>query len=452
MIIPVLMLAFGIPMQVCWGAEGTGVTAPMPVYAWWQEGDRDWVSIPSGGNEPTDEHLKSLGYVRDAAPQFYAYLIGTENMVPVYRWWQRNDKDWITIPDGSPSDAEMIIKGYEQKTFQYFAYRTPVPGTVAVYRWWHPNDKDWITLADGEISDGEMQSSGYIKFAEPLFYAPRTKPTDGGYFSLSAARTIMRQAGWETEAPHTLSVVQANRGGFRYWGYYGLQDCGGIGIARSNDLANWTRDPNPLLTGQGERWPSVLLIRGVFYMVHTVDYCGTSYIVRRTSGDGINFSAPTTLVSAELGGRNQNPSLFQDPVSSRIYFYWYRTPPGKQEWQILVKSAETVEMLSDSPSKLIAYAPITVAAPQVMYVGGTYYLSTETLEEGGWQVRILKSDIPDGRFVEIPGNPLLGEGSACFFQHNFGNKLHAYYCKFTEDAWTLDYRTADLTKPVATMK
>ena len=48
-------------------------------------------------------------------------------------------------------------------------------------------------------------------------------------------------------------------------------------------------------------------------------------------------------------------------------------------------------------------------------------------------------------YTPLPGNPILGNGSACFSQHVFGNTLHTYYCKDTGGIWTLDYRTADLS-------
>ena len=55
-----------------------------------------------------------------------------------------------------------------------------------------------------------------------------------GYFDLSPARTVMTKTQqWESAAPHTLSVAELNRDGYRYWGYYGLTNCGGIGLARS---------------------------------------------------------------------------------------------------------------------------------------------------------------------------------------------------------------------------
>ncbi len=83
-----------------------------------------------------------------------------------------------------------------------------------------------------------------------------------GYYAFGPPATVMtRTEAWETEAPHTLSVIEWNRDGYRYWGYYGLADCGGIGLARSNDLINWVKAPEPLLNRDGERWPSVQRVR-----------------------------------------------------------------------------------------------------------------------------------------------------------------------------------------------
>jgi hypothetical protein len=183
-------------------------------------------------------------------------------------------------------------------------------------------------------------------------------------------------------------------------------------------------------------------------MAHTVNFDScvpghSSHIVLRKSTDGINFSGPTPLVAEEDGFFNQNPALFRDPVQQRFYLYWYRG--FNSLWEIRTKSASTIEELATAESRVIASAPVTVAAPQVMYFNGTYYLAVETEEQGGiWMTRVLTSTMPDQGFIEIPGNPILGDGSACFFQHIIDNKLHAYYCKLTDSVWTLDHRSADL--------
>ena len=72
------------------------------------------------------------------------------------------------------------------------------------------------------------------------------------YLRLSTPRHVLSTAqSWEgNEFPHTMSVLEMKRGGYRYWGWYGLNEGRGIGLARSNDLVNWTKyDKNP---GQGQ--------------------------------------------------------------------------------------------------------------------------------------------------------------------------------------------------------
>ncbi len=63
------------------------------------------------------------------------------------------------------------------------------------------------------------------------------------YLRLTTPKHVLIDAqAWEgNEYPHTMSVLEMNRDGFRYWGWYGLNDGRGIGLARSNDLVHWTK-------------------------------------------------------------------------------------------------------------------------------------------------------------------------------------------------------------------
>ena len=63
-------------------------------------------------------------------------------------------------------------------------------------------------------------------------------PKAAPYLKLTAPRHVLPDAQkWEGDQfPHTMSVLELNRGGFRYWGWYGLNEGRGIGLARSNDL------------------------------------------------------------------------------------------------------------------------------------------------------------------------------------------------------------------------
>ena len=79
------------------------------------------------------------------------------------------------------------------------------------------------------------------------------------YLSLTQPRAVLlNHQPWEgKQFPHTLSVIELNRDGYRYWGWYGLNEGAGVGLARSNDLLHWAKyEKNPLL--DNARWPSVV--------------------------------------------------------------------------------------------------------------------------------------------------------------------------------------------------
>ncbi|WP_164000155.1 DUF2341 domain-containing protein [Pyxidicoccus caerfyrddinensis] len=283
------------------------------------------------------------------------------------------------------------------------------------------------------------------------FQSPGATP---GYFQLSAPQTVMVNAVWkQDEAVHTMSVVEVNDPNYRYWGYYGLQRCGGVGIAKSNDLNTWVQDSAPLFNTEQERWPSVLLEGGTFYMAHTVNYCSLPTGIKlRKSINGTSFSDEGTLVPQATGALNQNPTLFHDPVGGKYFLYWFHWENWR--WEIHVRQSTTIDGLKQAlttpgDTKVLMSVPVTLAAPQMMYRDGTYFLAVETLEAGVWHTRMYTSEVPDAGFRELPGNPLLGDGAACFFQHIFGNTMHAYYCKdsgtLQSPVWSLEHRTADLS-------
>jgi VCBS repeat-containing protein len=267
-----------------------------------------------------------------------------------------------------------------------------------------------------------------------------------GYYNLGAEETVLVQdQGWEDSAPHTLSVAQNNSGGYTYWGYYGLQSgCGGIGLSFSDDLVHWTKySGNPLFVNG--RWPSVLKVGDIFYMLYTVDFCATSYIELAVSSDGVNFSDLKTIKAAEPGYANQNPDLFYNSDDGKYYIYWYRGD-DRSFWEIRARSAATPEGLDDPSSETVVLRSSNVlAAPHMLFIDGTYFLSTESLDSvGQWITPIYSSSSPTSGFSLLPGNPVLTDGSACNFQHLVGTQLHNYYCKLTESTWTLNHRVADL--------
>ncbi|MFE2754962.1 sialidase family protein [Actinosynnema sp. NPDC059335] len=448
-------------------APGSG--APTAVHRYWHAGDRDWVSIPAHGNQPSAATMAANGYRIAPEPQYYVHYIGNPDMVAVYRWWHPGDRDWIDVPEGSIPDSTLANWGYTSRAFQFYAHRDPHPGTVAVYRWWHPGDRDWVTLRDGEVPDSTMAANGYQN-KTLLFHADGTRPTTSAYFPFGAAQgAVLQPVSWseEHDHPHTMSVLDVNpgrdpaqNGGFRFLAYWGHHECSGIGIARAQDPAGpWVQQAAPLFRGNGERWASAMLTPdNRIALVHNVFWCGGSpdglpyHVVGRTSTDGRGgtaFTAPRALVK-EPGNVNGNPTLFRDPQDGRVHLYWFREAPGRRE--IRVRSAATFSALFDvdpaTPGQLVAVCPDVVAAPQVVRIGGTCYLAVETLEDGNvWKTRVLTSANPTSGFLEIPDGPVYGDSVACAFQHVFDNRLHTFYCQEhgagTAD-WTLDHRSAPL--------
>jgi hypothetical protein len=292
---------------------------------------------------------------------------------------------------------------------------------------------------------------------------PKTLP----YLKLTTPRHVLPDAQpWEgDEFPHTLSVLEWNRDGFRYWGWYGLNEGRGIGLARSNDLVEWTKyEKNPLWTNA--RWPSVLEKADpkhpeVLYFAITRDYdTPSSYIVLATSTDGIQLKQEKTLVQPVPNQRNQNPNLFRDPKSGRFYLTFYRGN-DKDHFEIISKSAASIADLDKAPEKGLLKSETTVAAPTLLYVKGVktasgkknvYYLATEiyphrytTDPEGEWQVKIFVGDAPDGDFQPVDGNPIMKGQRACLFQHIFHRRFYGYDCHLeTAEKWVLEEVEAPL--------
>ena len=169
-----------------------------------------------------------------------------------------------------------------------------------------------------------------------------------------------------------MSVLEMKRDGFRYWGWYGLNEGRGIGLARSNDLVNWTKyDQNPLW--KNARWPSVLAHADakhpdVLYYAITRDYdTPSSHVVLATSTDGIHLTEEKVLVAGVPNQRNQNPNLFRDPRSGRFYLTFYRGN-DKDYFEIISKSADAVVDLDKAPEKVLLKSTTTIAAPTLLYI------------------------------------------------------------------------------------
>jgi len=284
------------------------------------------------------------------------------------------------------------------------------------------------------------------------------------YLNLSKPQRVLPEAqAWEgKEFPHTMCVLELNRDGFRYWGWYGLNEGKGIGLARSNDLVHWTKyEKNPLWTNA--RWPSVLEKAdprdpGLFYFAITRNYdTPSSYVVLASSRDGIHLKEEKVLVAAVPNQRNQNPNLFHDPVSGRFFLTFYRGN-DQDHFEIISRSATSVTDLDKAPDKILIRSTETVAAPTLLYVKpkgkttGIYYLATEIYPhrytdnpEGEWQVKVFAASAPDGDFQPVAGDPVMRGQRACLFQHTFNNRFYGYDCHLeSDDHWVLEEVEAPL--------
>jgi hypothetical protein len=302
-----------------------------------------------------------------------------------------------------------------------------------------------------------------LALAVPLTFAQQKESAAPQYLNLTKPQHVLPEAqSWEgKEFPHTMSVLELNRGGFRYWGWYGLNEGKGIGLARSNDLVHWTKyEKNPLWTNA--RWPAALekgdpKDRSLLYFAITRDYdTPSSHIVLATSRDGINLSEEKILVSGEPNQRNQNPNLFRDPVSGRFFLTFYRGN-DQDHFEIVSRSAAAVTDLDKAPEKVLIRSSETVAAPTLLYVkakgkAGIYYLATEIYPhrytknpEGEWQVKVFAASAPEGEFRPVAGNPIMRGQRACLFQHIFSNRFYGYDChQVSEDQWELEEVEAPL--------
>ena len=284
------------------------------------------------------------------------------------------------------------------------------------------------------------------------------------YLNLSKPQQVLPDAqAWEgKEFPHTLSVLELNRDGFRYWGWYGLNEGKGIGLARSKDLVHWTKyERNPLWTNA--RWPSVLQKAdpkdpALLYFAITRDYdTPSSRIVLATSHDGIHLKEEKVLVAGVPNQRNQNPNLFRDPVSGRFYLTFYRGN-DKDHFEIVSRNAAAVADLDKAPEKILIRSAETVAAPTLLYIvpkgkaKGVYYLATEIYPhrytdtpEGEWQVKVFFANSPDGKFQPVAGDPVMRGQRACLFQHIFDGRFYGYDCHLElNDKWILEEVEAPL--------
>lgn len=288
------------------------------------------------------------------------------------------------------------------------------------------------------------------------------------YLKLSEPQKVLNDhQAWEGDQQnHTLSVVELNRDGYKYWGYYGLNNGRGVGLARSNDLIHWTKyEKNPLWLNA--RWASAIVSAdkahpGRVVMAITRDYdTQQSHIVLAFTDDGVHLEELKTLVPPQSAprNRNQNPNLFHDPKTGKYFLYFYR---GNDEnyFDIVVRSAASIEDLDRAEEKVLLHETETVAAPTMLYVprtgekgNGVYYLATEIYphryanpQQGEWREKVFWSDAPDGTFAPVSGNPVQAGERACLFQHIFNGRFYGYqsHLEHPSEHWVMEVLQAPL--------
>ncbi len=260
---------------------------------------------------------------------------------------------------------------------------------------------------------------------------------------------------WDKDAVHTFSIVEANKDGYKYWAYYGLDHYNVRdphirkgGLARSNDLENWEKyDFNPIINSNC-RWPTVVYRDGTFYMFYAeynddVD----SQIVMVSSDNGIDFGNKVVIAPYVKGEQNQNPFIYFDERDQHFYLFYYNgTERAKSDkrWSIyLKKSADIGGLKSAKPTEVLT-SKGTMAAPSVAFYNNTYYLLVEEFNDSKaqdrWVTNAFFSDRIDGGYKRVENNPILWNNDACAFQYVFDGKLYFTYShalKLSASKWNL---------------
>ena len=247
---------------------------------------------------------------------------------------------------------------------------------------------------------------------------------------------------WDANTVHTMSIVEANKDGYKYWAYYGLDHYNDqdkhvrkSGLARSNDLENWEKYAyNPIIHNNC-RWPTVVYKNGVFYMFYA-EYNNEfgSQIVMKTSTNGLDFENKVVVVPYVEGEQNQNPFIYFNEDDSNFYLFYYNgTERAKtnKAWNIMLKKSKDIYKLKEVKTKTVISAKETIAAPSIAHYNGTYYLLVEEFNDSKamdrWVTNAFYSDKIDGEYKRVTNNPILWNNDACAFQYIFDNKLYVTF-------------------------
>jgi hypothetical protein len=257
---------------------------------------------------------------------------------------------------------------------------------------------------------------------------------------------------WDANAVHTFSIAEANKDGYKYWAYYGLdyyekdEHSRKGGLAFSNDLINWIKyQYNPVILSNC-RWPTVVISDGIFYMFYAeYNKVNDSQIVMMVSKNGIDFENKTIIVPYASGVQNQNPFIYFNKNDSTFYLFYYngteRAEKNKR-WSVYVKKSKNILDIADKKPNEVLTSSTTLAAPSVAYYNNTYYLLVEELESSrdNWVTNAFQSDYVDRDYKRVTNNPILHNNDACAFQYIFDNKLYVTYShclNFNESVWVM---------------
>lgn len=276
--------------------------------------------------------------------------------------------------------------------------------------------------------------------------------TEVSYYPLNSPQMIIPigpPGSFDHLRTHTLSVVELNKNGYRFWGYYTGWDGIGkdsMGLIYSNDLINWVKDSSePIIPNL--RWGTAVVDDGIIHMFGTRNYGGDSYIVRLTSQDGKNFTEEKIVVPAVKGQKHQNPFIFYDETN-QVYRLYYFHLKGKDNIIEEKHSPSITQLALAEPHIILSENNKILAAPSIFYRDNKYWLTAETLSNRNnkwiWETIAYFSGHPIYGFVQVSNHEILQNDDACFFPFVFDNQLNGFYShRYDNDTWVLFRTTHD---------
>ncbi|VAW10562.1 hypothetical protein MNBD_BACTEROID03-1772 [hydrothermal vent metagenome] len=280
---------------------------------------------------------------------------------------------------------------------------------------------------------------------------------EGAYPSILENTLIFEgdKCSWDADAVHTFSIVEANKGGYKYWAYYALDHYNERdsqirkgGLARSNDLVHWEKYKHNPIISNNCRWPTVVFQNDTFYMFYA-EYNDNvdSRIVMLTSKDGLSFEDKAIITPYSKGEQNQNPFIYFNNNDQFFYLFYYNGTERAEKdkkWNIYVKKSADILTIKDIEPIEVISSNETMAAPSVAFYNDKYYLLVEEFNDSKaqdrWVTNAFQSDKIDSGYKRVSNNPILSDNDACAFQYVFDNKLYVSYShaiNLKESIWNL---------------